>query len=144
MVRVDAYIGPLTHSRGEGRAAYACHLEYLASNGKTYVRDKDGILPMATKNRADLMAALMALKMIKFKPGYEVVIHTDSEYLKRIDNDIDKYKEREWKTASGKEMKNSDLWMIYYMQHEVHWIDIKIEQTGMESWLEEVYERNGH
>lgn len=144
MVRVDIYIGILSHSRAEGKTAYYYCLQCLGQKGKPYRKESSGVYPMTTRNRAFLMAMVEALKRVRMNPSIEVVIHGNSDYVKRMLKDIEKYQKNEWKNSNGNEIKNVDLWRLIYMQTQIHWMDIKVEQIGMDSYLQEVYERNGH
>jgi len=64
-----------------------------------------------TNNRMELMAPIMALRKIK-KPS-EVIIYTDSTYLKNgITIWIKKWEKNGWKSTSKKPVKNKDLWVI--------------------------------
>lgn len=139
MGRVEIYLGALTHSRGEGKTAYAYRLEYKKRDGQMHIRNGDGVLLQATKNRATVQAAVEALRRIT-RP-IEITIHTDSDYFKRIFPELEKYQEMGWKTKSNKDLKNADLWRLITMKKRIHPIEVKVEQTGMESYLQEVYER---
>ena len=65
--------------------------------------------PATTNNRMELTAAAMALETLK-RPC-EVVLHTDSEYLK---NGITRWHagwvRRNWRNAAGDPVANMDLW----------------------------------
>tara|TARA_Y100000389_G_C17283145_1_gene424019 strand:- start:105 stop:533 length:429 start_codon:yes stop_codon:yes gene_type:complete len=62
-----------------------------------------------TNNRMELTAPIMALE--KIKPKSEVIIYTDSIYVKNgITNWIKKWKKNNWKNANKKPVKNKDLW----------------------------------
>ena len=62
-----------------------------------------------TNNRMELLAAIMSLK--KIKTNSEVVIFTDSTYVKNgITEWMKKWKKNEWKNSSKKPVKNKDLW----------------------------------
>jgi len=64
-----------------------------------------------TNNRMELMAPIMALRKIK-KPS-EVIIYTDSTYLKNgITIWIKKWEKNGWKSANKKPVKNKDLWLL--------------------------------
>ena len=71
----------------------------------------------------ELMAAIAALEALK-KPS-RVELHTDSEYVKNgISTWIHGWKQRGWKTADRKPVKNVDLWQrldAARQRHEVHW-----------------------
>lgn len=82
-----------------------------------------GSHPATTNNRAELMAAIEALRALK-RPC-RVELQTDSMYLKQgITEWLAKWTASGWKTASGKPVLNQDLW--YQLdelakQHEVRW-----------------------
>jgi len=62
-----------------------------------------------TKNRMELLAAIMSLK--KIKNNSEVVIFTDSTYVKNgITEWMKNWKKNGWKNSSKKPVKNKDLW----------------------------------
>ena len=63
-----------------------------------------------TNNRMELMAPIMALK--KIKRSSEIVIYTDSTYLKNgITIWIKNWEKNGWKNANKKPVKNKDLWV---------------------------------
>ncbi len=68
-----------------------------------------------TNNRMELTAAIMGLEMIdeldNLASPYRVVITTDSKYVKDgITEWLENWKQRGWKTAAKKPVKNEDLW----------------------------------
>jgi ribonuclease HI len=64
-----------------------------------------------TNNRMELMASIMALK--KVKRSSEIVVYTDSTYLKNgITLWIKNWKKNGWKNANKKSVKNKDLWIL--------------------------------
>ena len=69
-----------------------------------------GKLNDTTNNRMELMAPIMALK--KIKTNSEVVIYTDSKYVKNgITEWIKNWEKNGWKSANKKPVKNKDLWI---------------------------------
>ena len=80
-----------------------------------------------TNNRMELMAAIMALEILK-RPC-RVELHTDSKYVMQgITEWIHGWKARGWKTADKKPVKNEDLWRrldAARSRHEVHWRWVK-------------------
>ena len=63
-----------------------------------------------TNNRMELMAPIMALK--KIKTDLEIVIYTDSTYVKNgITEWIKKWEKNGWKNSNKKPVKNKDLWI---------------------------------
>ena len=80
-----------------------------------------------TNNRMEMLAAISALEAMK-RP-VRAVIHTDSIYLRDgITKWIHAWKQRGWKTASKKPVKNVDLWQRLeeaMAPHEVEWRWVK-------------------
>lgn len=76
-----------------------------------------------TNNRMELMAAIMAMESLT-RPC-KVALTTDSQYVKNgINQWIDNWKKRGWKTADKKPVKNQDLWKrldAALKDHEVEW-----------------------
>lgn len=65
-----------------------------------------------TNNRMELTAAIEGLSEAKgFYQGQEVILVTDSKYLKDgLEKWVQGWKERGWKKADGKSPENIDLW----------------------------------
>lgn len=62
-----------------------------------------------TNNRMELTAAIRAIAALNRRCN--VTIYTDSEYVRRgITEWIQQWKQRGWKTAGRKPVKNEDLW----------------------------------
>ncbi len=80
-----------------------------------------------TNNRMELMAAIRGLEALK-RP-VRVRLTTDSTYLKDgITKWIEAWKQRGWKTAAKKPVKNQDLWRrleAALAPHQVSWHWVK-------------------
>ena len=80
-----------------------------------------------TNNRMELMAAIRALESLK--RGCKVNLTTDSEYLRKgITEWLDQWKQRGWRTAAKKPVKNVDLWQRLEQaieEHEIQWHWVK-------------------
>lgn len=80
-----------------------------------------------TNNRMELTAAIEALKALKRPCSVELT--TDSVYVKNgINQWLEGWKARGWKTASKKPVKNQDLWQALDEQvakHRVNWHWVK-------------------
>ena len=75
-----------------------------------------------TNNRMELMAAIEALKALK--EPCSATVTTDSVYVKNgITQWITSWKQRNWKTAAKKPVKNMDLWQALDEQNQRHEID---------------------
>lgn len=76
-----------------------------------------------TNNRMELLAVIEALALLK-RPC-EVHIYTDSQYVQKgMSEWITGWKQRGWRTAAKKPVKNADLWQrldALCEQHQVQW-----------------------
>jgi ribonuclease HI len=71
-----------------------------------------GAEPQTTNNRMEMQAAVAALEFFANSGQTEpVTLYTDSEYVKNgITKWIQGWKNKGWKTSSGKDVVNQDLW----------------------------------
>lgn len=80
-----------------------------------------------TNNRMELTAAIAALSALK-RPC-KVELHTDSTYVKDgITKWIEGWKQKGWKTAAKKPVKNEDLWKALdaaTTKHDIEWKWVK-------------------
>jgi ribonuclease HI len=80
-----------------------------------------------TNNRMELLAAIRALEALK-RPC-RVILHTDSKYVQQgISVWVHNWKQRGWKTADKKPVKNEPLWRTLdelASKHHVQWVWIK-------------------
>jgi ribonuclease HI len=76
-----------------------------------------------TNNRMELTAVIEALNALN--GSRKVVLHTDSKYVKEgITSWMHNWKQRGWKTADKKPVKNQDLWQALDEaagRHEIEW-----------------------
>ena len=90
-------------------------------------RELSGGEPQTTNNRMEMMAAIVALETLK-RPS-RVRLYTDSTYVKDgITKWIHGWKQRGWKTAGKKPVKNKDLWQrleTALAAHDIDWIWVK-------------------
>jgi ribonuclease HI len=79
----------------------------LRQGGST--RELHGGEAQTTNNRMELTAVIRALEALE--PGSRVRLHTDSQYVQLgISEWIRSWKNRGWRTADRKPVKNEDLW----------------------------------
>lgn len=80
-----------------------------------------------TNNRMELMAVIKALESLNKQ--CKVKVTSDSQYvLKGINEWMDNWKKRGWKTAAKKPVKNVDLWQRLDKareNHDVEWVWVK-------------------
>ena len=79
-----------------------------------------------TNNRMEMMAVIQALKAMK--KHSTIHLYTDSQYVNQgIEEWLEGWKAKGWKTAGKKPVKNQDLWMeidTMIRKHDVtlHWV----------------------
>lgn len=81
-----------------------------------------GGAPQTTNNRMELQAAIEGLRALK--EPCRVVLTTDSVYVRNgITGWIESWKQKGWKTAGRKPVKNVDLWQALDEQNQRHEVD---------------------
>jgi len=90
-------------------------------------RSLAGAERMTTNNRMELKAAIEGLKALK--KHCDVTLYTDSQYVKKgITEWLTNWKQKGWKTAARKPVKNIDLWQQLdelQTRHNVDWQWVK-------------------
>ena len=90
-------------------------------------RELYGGAGQTTNNRMELQAAIEGLRALR-EPCH-VVLTTDSVYVKNgISSWLDGWKQKGWKTAGKKPVKNVDLWQELdreNQRHQVEWHWVK-------------------
>jgi ribonuclease HI len=88
-----------------------------------HVKEISGAETLTTNNRMELTAVIRALETLK-KP-VAARLYTDSEYVRRgITEWLAAWKERGWRTADRKPVKNQDLWQLLEevsARHRIDW-----------------------
>ena len=93
-------------SGNPGPGGWAARLRL--ADGK--IQEVGGAVPDTTNNRMELQAAIEGLKAA---PAGDIVMITDSQYLRKgITEWIHNWKRRGWMTAAKKPVLNQDLWRI--------------------------------
>ena len=86
-------------------------------------KELSGAEAATTNNRMELTAAAAALEALK-KPS-NVVVHTDSEYVKNgITRWMTGWVRKNWRSSTGDPVKNMDLWrrlLDAEKPHQVEW-----------------------
>ena len=97
-----------------GPGGWAALLRY---RGKE--RELSGGEPLATNNRMELMAAIVALETLT--EACTITLHTDSQYVRQgITEWMPNWVRRNWRTAAGEPVKNRDLWERLHAATERH------------------------
>ena len=93
-------------SGNPGPGGWAYILRHPATGKST---EDSGGEAHTTNNRMELMGVIQGLSALKRPTRVEV--YSDSQYvLKGLDEWMDSWKKRGWKTADKKPVKNQDLW----------------------------------
>jgi len=80
-----------------------------------------------TNNRMELMAAICSLNLLN--RSCSVILTTDSQYVRQgITQWLEGWKQKNWRTAAKKPVKNKDLWQqldIAVKKHDINWQWVK-------------------
>ena len=105
-----------------GPGGWGALLRYNGTERELY-----GYQAQSTNNQMELMAAIQALETLT-RPC-EVVLTTDSQYVRQgITEWMTGWKRKGWKTATGKPVKNQELWQrldAAAAQHKIDWRWVK-------------------
>ena len=86
-------------------------------------KELSGAVSQTTNNRMELTAAIKALEALT--EPCRICLTTDSNYVKTgIEQWINDWKRRGWRTAARRSVKNQDLWQQLDGQaqrHEIEW-----------------------
>jgi ribonuclease HI len=100
----------------------------IAADNRAYKKELCGAEPDTTNNRMELLAAIMALRVLKYP--CEVELHTDSKYLQNAFSRkwIENWQRNDWRTSDKKPVANQDLWqeLIELANvHRIEWLWVK-------------------
>ena len=108
-------------------------------------REMNGGETHTTNNRMEMMAAIRALEALR-RPS-RVILRTDSTYLRDgITKWIEGWKQRGWKTANKKPVKNQDLWRrldAAIAGHDIEWRWVKGHDGHRENERADALARDG-
>ncbi len=100
-----------------GPGGWGALLRYQQTERELY-----GAEPDTTNNRMELRAAIEALKALT--ESCEVTLTTDSVYVRDgITRWLENWKQKNWKTAARKPVKNEDLWRALDAENQRHKVD---------------------
>ena len=85
---------------------------YVLKADGVFEKEASGSDPDTTNNRMELTAVIEALKACLTFNAKQIVIHTDSQYVKNgITTWIKKWKVNGWRTAGKDPVKNKEYWV---------------------------------
>ena len=115
-----------------GPGGWGALLRYDQHQKELYGADKH-----TTNNRMELMAAIKALESIT--ESCQIDLTTDSQYVQRGVNEwLENWKARGWRTSSKKPIKNVDLWQELdglLHKHDITWHWVKGHSGHVENEL---------
>ena len=98
-----------------------------------------------TNNRMELMAVIQALESLN--RDCKIKVTSDSQYvLKGINEWMENWKKRGWKTSAKKPVKNVDLWQRLdkaQENHEIEWAWIKGHSGHIENEIADALANQG-
>lgn len=113
-----------------GPGGYGAILKY-----KEHIKELSRGYRLTTNNRMELLAVIAGLQALN--QSCKVHITSDSMYVKNgITQWIFSWKRNGWRTASGKDVKNVDLWQkldALCAQHQVSWTWVKGHNGHLEN-----------
>lgn len=101
-------------SGNPGKGGWGAILKY-----RGHIKELSGYDPDTTNNRMELMGAIKGLQALK-KPC-DVVLITDSRYVQQGINEwVNGWIARGWKTANNQPVKNVELWKMLVAERDRH------------------------
>ena len=119
-VKVTIYTDGSARGNPDGPGGYGCILHYIDSKGNLHEREFSAGYKKTTNNRMEMMAVIVGLEALT-KPC-EVEIISDSKYVTDAFNRkwMDNWLKKNWKTSTGKPVKNQELWQRMLKAMEQH------------------------
>ena len=117
---INLYTDGSARGNPEGPGGYGAILVYIDSKGITHEREYNAGYKKTTKNRMELMAAIVGLEALT-KPC-NVTLYSDSQYLVKAFNEhwIEGWMKKGWKRGKNEPVKNVDLWKRLLKAKEQH------------------------
>lgn len=129
MQKVKIYSDGAARGNPDGPGGYGTVVKYLDDKGEVIKTDEfTKGFSVTTNNRMELMGVIAGLESLK-EPS-EVVVTSDSSYVVDAFNKkwIDNWLSNGWKTSTGKNVKNDDLWkrlLLAKSPHKVVFVWVK-------------------
>lgn len=119
-MKVTIYTDGSARGNPEGPGGYGCILQYIDGKGKLHEREFSAGYVKTTNNRMEMLAVIVGLEALT-KPC-EVLVVSDSKYVTDTFNQkwIDNWRKKNWKTSTGKPVKNQSLWLRMLKAMEPH------------------------
>ena len=120
MTKVQIYTDGSARGNPDGPGGYGVVLHFTDSSGKLHEKTISEGFVKTTKNRMELLAAIMGLEALN-RPC-QVELYSDSKYLIDAFNQkwIDNWVARNWNRGKSGPVKNVDLWKRLLKAKEPH------------------------
>ena len=124
-MKVTIYTDGSARGNPDGPGGYGCVLQYIDSKGQLHEREFSAGFVKTTNNRMEMMAVIVGLEALT-KPC-EVVVVSDSKYVTDTFNQhwMDNWLKKNWKTSTGKPVKNKSLWLRMLKAMEPHKVEFR-------------------
>ena len=139
MEQVNIYVR--TTARGPAIRKKAAYVYIIQLAGRDYTRKGEGVLENVTENQIVLTAIIKAL--MRFNKSCIIRINTECEHvLNSCRNGWPwQWEKNNWKKATGKEVKNADLWQQYINVSKGHAISWSDEKHEFSTWMADELKR---
>lgn len=119
-MKVTLYSDGSARGNPKGPGGYGCVLQYVDSKGMLHEREFSAGYVKTTNNRMEMMAVIVGLEALT-KPC-QVLVVSDSKYVTDTFNQhwIENWQKKNWKTSTGKPVKNKALWIRMLKAMEPH------------------------
>lgn len=99
-------------------------------------KEMSGFMPDTTNNKMELLAAVEALKALKYP--CKVELYSDSAYLINAwkQNWLDKWQKNGWRNSKKQPVENQNLWkelLQLAKTHDINWIKVKGHSDNVEN-----------
>ena len=109
MYQINMYLASSIRGVRRTTGCYGYILEYIDSRGEAHIVEEYAQEADVTPNQLVLMSFLAALNRVA--KDSEITVYTDSLYLRgSYTRDLQTWKEHDWKTSKGEEVKNRIFW----------------------------------
>ena len=124
-MKVTIYTDGSARGNPDGPGGYGCVLQYIDSKGQLHEREFSAGYVKTTNNRMEMMAVIVGLEALT-KPC-EVVVVSDSKYVTDTFNQhwMENWLKKNWKTSTGKPVKNKSLWLRMLKAMEPHKVEFR-------------------
>ena len=119
-VKVTIYTDGSARGNPDGPGGYGCVLQYIDTKGQIHEREFSAGYIKTTNNRMEMMAVIVGLEALT-KPC-QVLVVSDSKYVTDTFNQgwMNNWLKKNWKTSTGKPVKNKSLWLRMLKAMEPH------------------------